>query len=134
MSKEYIATLINAQKELVAKNDVPVVEWPLVEDYSADLKNSIDTAYKAKVEEVMAITDRSERSEKQSELQNQVVEEFTNDEGDNTKAIKLAFKSLVKAVVRDRVIAGGPRLDGRTPTDIRNISAEINLLPMVHGS
>jgi polyribonucleotide nucleotidyltransferase len=134
MSKEYIATLINAQKELVAKNDVPVVEWPLVEDYSTDLKNSIDTAYKAKVEEVMAITDRSERSEKQSELQNQVVEEFTNDEGDNTKAIKLAFKSLVKAVVRDRVIAGGPRLDGRTPTDIRNISAEINLLPMVHGS
>ena len=134
MSKEYIATLINAQKELVAMNDVPVVEWPLVEDYSSDLKESIDTSYKTKVEEVMAITDRSERSEKQSALQDQVVDEFLNDDGDNSKAIKLAFKSLVKSVVRDRVIAGGPRLDGRIPTDIRNISAEINLLPMVHGS
>lgn len=134
LSKEYIATLINAQKELVGMNQVPVVEWPLVEDYSAELKASIDGSYKTKVEEVMAITDRSERSEKQSELQDQAVEEFTNDEEDNTKAIKLAFKSLVKSVVRDRVVAGGPRLDGRTPTDIRNISAEINLLPMVHGS
>ena len=134
LSKEYIATLINAQKELVGMNQVPVVEWPLVEDYSAELKASIDGSYKTKVEEVMAITDRSERSEKQSELQDQAVEEFTNDEEDNTKAIKLAFKSLVKSVVRDRVVAGGLRLDGRTPTDIRNISAEINLLPMVHGS
>ena len=43
------------------------------------------------------------------------------------------FKSIVKNVVRDRVISGGPRLDGRTPTDIRNISAEIDLLPTVHG-
>ena len=52
----------------------------------------------------------------------------------NTKEIKLAFKSLVKNVVRDRVISGGARLDGRTPTDIREISAEIGLLPTVHGS
>lgn len=82
----------------------------------------------------MKITDRTERSEKQAELQDKALEEFTNEEANNVKPIKLAFKSLVKSVVRDRVIAGGPRLDGRTPTDIRNISAEINLLPMVHGS
>ena len=57
-----------------------------------------------------------------------------NEEEDNTKPIQLAFKSVVKNVVRDRVISGGNRLDGRSPTDIRDISAEINLLPKVHGS
>jgi polyribonucleotide nucleotidyltransferase len=134
LSKEYISILINAQKELVNKNEVPVVDWPVVEDYTKELKDSIDTSYKTKVEKVMEITDRTERSEKQAELQDQAVEEFTNEEANNIKPIKLAFKSLVKSVVRDRVIAGGSRLDGRTPTDIRNISAEINLLPMVHGS
>jgi len=82
----------------------------------------------------MALTDRSERSEKQSELEEQAVEKFLDEEDDNTKAIKLAFKSIVKNTVRDRVLSGGARLDGRTPTDIRNISAEINLLPTVHGS
>ena len=134
MSKEFISKLIEAQKELVAKRDVPEIDWPIIEDYSEELKSQISEAFGSDIETVMAITDRAERSEKQSELQEQAVEKFLDEEDDNTKAIKLAFKSIVKNTVRDRVLSGGARLDGRTPTDIRNISAEINLLPTVHGS
>ena len=134
MSKEFIAKLIEAQKELVAKRDVPEIDWPIIEDYSEELKSQISEAFGSDIEAAMAITDRAERSEKQSELQEQAVEKFLDEEDDNTKAIKLAFKSIVKNTVRDRVLSGGARLDGRTPTDIRNISAEINLFPTVHGS
>ena len=134
LSKEYISKLIEAQKELVSKRDIPVVDWPIVEDYPEELKTKITDEYSEKVDSITAITDRSERSEKQSELQEEVIEKFLDDETDNTKAIKLAFKSLVKSTVRNRVLTGGPRLDGRTPTDIRNISSEIDLLPTVHGS
>ena len=134
LSKEYIAKLIEAQKELVSKRDIPVVDWPIVEDYSDELKAKITDEYSEKVDSITALTDRSKRSEKQSELQDEVIEKFLDEETDNTKAIKLAFKSLVKSTVRNRVLTGGPRLDGRTPTDIRNISSEINLLPTVHGS
>ena len=134
MSKEFISKLIEAQKELVAKRDVPEIDWPIIEDYSEELKSQISEAFGSDIETAMAITDRSERSEKQSELEDQAVEKFLDEEEDNTKAIKLAFKSIVKNTVRDRVLSGGARLDGRTPTDIRNISAEINLLPTVHGS
>ena len=134
MSKEFISKLIEAQKELVAKRDVPEIDWPIIEDYSEELKSQISEAFGSDIETAMAITDRAERSEKQSELQEQAVEKFLDEEDDNTKAIKLAFKSIVKNTVRDRVLSGGARLDGRTPTDIRNISAEINLLPTVHGS
>ena len=134
MSKEFIAKLIEAQKELVAKRDVPEIDWPIVEDYSEELKSQISEAFGSDIEAAMVITDRAERSEKQSELQELAVEKFLDEEDDNTKAIKLAFKSIIKNTVRDRVLNGGARLDGRTPTDIRNISAEINLLPTVHGS
>ena len=134
MSKKFIAKLIEAQKELVAKRDVPEIDWPIVEDYSEELKSQISEAFGSDIEATMVITDRAERSEKQSELQELAVEKFLDEEDDNTKAIKLAFKSIVKNTVRDRVLSGGARLDGRTPTDIRNISAEINLLPTVHGS
>ena len=134
MSKEFISKLIEAQKELVAKRDVPEIDWPIIEDYSEELKSQISEAFGSDIETAMGITDRAERSEKQSELQEQAVEKFLDEEDDNTKAIKLAFKSIVKNSVRDRVLSGGARLDGRTPTDIRNISAEINLLPTVHGS
>ena len=134
MSKEFIAKLIEAQKELVAQRDVPEIDWPIVEDYSEELKSQISDAFGSEIETAVALTDRSERSEKQSELEELAVEKFLDEEDDNTKAIKLAFKSIVKNTVRDRVLSGGARLDGRTPTDIRNISAEINLLPTVHGS
>ncbi len=133
-SKQFISELIAAQAELVSKNEVPVIDWPLIEDFSKELKSDIEDSYKSEVENITSITDRSERSNKQSELEEQVVEKYINEEEDNTKEIKLAFKSLVKNVVRDRVISGGARLDGRTPTDIREISAEIGLLPTVHGS
>ena len=134
MSKEFIAKLIETQKELVAKRDIPEIDWPIIEDYSEELKSQISEAFGSDIETAMAITNRSERSEKQSALEEQAVEKFLDEEDDNTKAIKLAFKSIVKNTVRDRVLSGGARLDGRTPTDIRNISAEINLLPTVHGS
>ena len=134
MSKEFIAKLIEAQKELVAKRDIPEVDWPIIEDYSEELKSQVIEAFGSDIETVMGLTNRSDRSEKQRELEEQAVEKFLDEEDDNTKAIKLAFKSVVKNTVRDRVLSGGVRLDGRTPTDIRNISAEINLLPTVHGS
>ena len=134
MSKEFIGKLIDAQKELLTKRSIPVVDWPIVEDYSAELGNEIASEYAEEVDSITAITDRSERSEKQGALQEQVLEKFLDDEVPNSKAIKLAFKALVKSTVRNRVLSGGPRLDGRTPTDIRNISSEIDILPTVHGS
>ncbi len=133
-SKEYISELIKAQAELVSQNEVPSIDWPVVEDFTQELKSDIEESFKSEVETITSITDRKERSNKQSELEQKVIEKYLNDDEDNSKAIKLAFKSLVKSVVRDRVISGGDRLDGRSPTDIRNISAEIGLLPTVHGS
>ena len=133
-SKEYISELIKAQAELVSQNEIPDVVWPLIEDYTPELLSELEEAFKSDIETITSITDRKERSTKQSELEESAVEKYLNEEEDNTKAIKLAFKSIVKNVVRDRVISGGARLDGRTPTDIRNISAEIDLLPTVHGS
>ena len=133
-SKEFIAKLIEAQKELVSKREIPQIEWPIVEDYSEELKKQINDDLGSDIETAMALTDRAERSEKQGQLEEQAIEKYLNEDEDNTKAIKLAFKSIVKNTVRDRVLSGGARLDGRTPTDIRNISAEIDLLPTVHGS
>ncbi|MEP6477539.1 MAG: polyribonucleotide nucleotidyltransferase [Actinomycetota bacterium] len=45
-----------------------------------------------------------------------------------------AWKQLQKKVMRKRVLDDGVRLDGRSPTDIRPLSAEVGLLPRAHGS
>jgi polyribonucleotide nucleotidyltransferase len=45
-----------------------------------------------------------------------------------------AFRSLTKTVVRRRIVKDGARIDGRGPEDIRQLSAEVEVLPRVHGS
>ena len=53
---------------------------------------------------------------------------------DAEKQIKAAFRSLTKKIVRKRIVDEGVRIDGRGPTDIRPLSAEVGVLPTVHGS
>ena len=48
--------------------------------------------------------------------------------------IKAAVRSLTKKLVRERIIDDGVRIDGRSVTDIRPLSAEVDLFPMTHGS
>ena len=45
-----------------------------------------------------------------------------------------AWKQVQKKVMRARVIKEGIRLDGRTPTEIRPLSAEVGVLKRAHGS
>jgi polyribonucleotide nucleotidyltransferase len=133
-SKQYIAALINAQKELVAKCDVPNIDWPTIEDYSSEVKEKIENFLKDKLESVFDNTDKASRADAENSLKEEVLAEFINEEVDNSKELKNAFKSVVKEFVRNKVLSGGKRLDGRNPDEIRNISAEIDLLPTVHGS
>ena len=133
-SKQYIASIIEAQKELVAKCDVPNIEWPTIEDYSSEVKEKIENFLKDKLETVFDNTDKASRADAENALKEEVLAEFLNEEVDNSKELKNAFKSVVKEFVRNKVLSGGKRLDGRKPDEIRNISAEIDLLPTVHGS
>src|SRR6202007_2375382 len=50
------------------------------------------------------------------------------------KEISAALRSLTKKLVRERVIRDGLRIDGRGLTDIRPLTAEVGVLPRVHGS
>src|SRR5207249_7272285 len=53
---------------------------------------------------------------------------------DRENEISAAFRALTKKLVRQRIIAEGKRIDDRGLTDIRPLSAEVHVLPRVHGS
>jgi len=50
------------------------------------------------------------------------------------KDVGIAFEAKVETAFRDRILAGGPRPDGRGLRDIRPISCEVGLLPRTHGT
>jgi polyribonucleotide nucleotidyltransferase len=76
--------------------------------------------------------DKEARSAALDVLKAELVEELG--EANEPASIKQAFDEVLQATVRRRILDEGIRADGRGPTDIRPLSAEVGLLPRVHGS
>ncbi len=91
---------------------------------------------------IPAITDAYGIAEKQvryakiGELKKQCVAELTAREGNTwTPAqIDAEFHDAEKNVVRSRIIAGKPRIDGRDTKTVRKIDVQVGVLPRTHGS
>ncbi|WP_250258528.1 polyribonucleotide nucleotidyltransferase [Dermabacter sp. Marseille-Q3180] len=133
-AKVYIRTLCEAQKELAAKAAKPVREFPLFLDYQDDAYDLVAEAATERLREVMSIAGKQEREEATETLLAQVKEELAEKLDDREKEITGAFRALTKKVVREKILTEGVRIDGRGLRDIRQLSAEVEVLPRVHGS
>ncbi|WP_170931870.1 polyribonucleotide nucleotidyltransferase [Brachybacterium massiliense] len=136
-SKVFIRSLCVAQQELAATAAKPVREFPLFLDYQDDAYGIVEAAASERLAEVMSIAAKTEREERTEQLLGEVVEELAAEgkqlEG-REKEVSGAFRALTKQVVRKKVLTDGVRIDGRGLRDIRALSAEVEVLPRVHGS
>jgi len=81
------------------------------------------------------IADKLERQDRVGELRSSVAAQLaTEDSGWTADQVKEAFGSLEKKLVRDRILAGEPRIDGRDTRSVRPIEVETGVLPRTHGS
>ena len=133
-AKVYIRTLCEAQKGLAAKAAKPVREFPLFLDYQDDAYDLVAEAATDRLREVMSIAGKQEREEATETLLAQVKEELADKLDEREKEITGAFRALTKKVVREKILTEGVRIDGRGLRDIRQLSAEVEVLPRVHGS
>ncbi|MGO1566989.1 MAG: polyribonucleotide nucleotidyltransferase [Brachybacterium sp.] len=136
-SKVFIRSLCVAQQELAATAAKPVREFPLFLDYQDDAYGIVEAAASERLAEVMSIAAKTEREERTEQLLAEVVEELAAEgkqlEG-REKEVSGAFRALTKQLVRKKVLTDGVRIDGRGLRDIRALSAEVEVLPRVHGS
>ena len=126
---------IRAIEELTAAAGKPKWTWEpptpdarLVERVAASVGDAVGDAYR--------ITDKQDRQSRVSALRDQAVGELALGGADDPEAGEVLeeFARLEKRVVRDRVLAGEPRIDGRDRTTVRPIAVEVGLLPRTHGS
>ncbi len=136
-AKVFIRTLCQAQAEMAASAAKPVREFPLFLDHQEDAYQIVEQAAADRLREVMSIAGKQEREERTEELLAQITEELGGEgkllEG-REKEITGAYRALTKKVVRQKVLTEGVRIDGRGLRDIRALSAEVEVLPRVHGS
>jgi len=133
-AKRYIAQAIDLQLQLRDQIQVGEQDWPLVEDYSPELFARVEQAARPRLAEVLALTGKRERSQALEEAELAVVEALGVTDPGELAAVGRALTSLRKAMMRERVVKEGIRLDGRGPRDLRPVSAEVGLVARAHGS
>lgn len=126
---------ISAIKELVAAAGKPAWDWQAPTTNEA-LKERTSDAVRSDIGEAYRITDKMERQNRVSELRSSIVESLSAGEDAEYGAEEVAetFGKLEKEIVRQRVINGEPRIDGRDLRTVRPIGVEVGILPKTHGS
>ncbi|WP_432697481.1 polyribonucleotide nucleotidyltransferase [Marinobacterium sp. YM272] len=125
--------VVNAINELVAEAGKPKWEWAPAEKNEALIAQVREQAA-AGIEAAYQVADKMQRQNALSDLRGQVVEALSGEEGPSSKEVAGIFSSLEKEIVRNRIIDGQPRIDGRDTKTVRPINVEIDLLKGVHGS
>lgn len=131
---EQFQVAINAINELVTKGGKPAWQWnpPAVNE---SLKNTITELAKEKLENAYKIVNKLQRRDALREIATMVAGELS------TKGLEVPANeiqnhlfNLEAAIVRGRILAGEPRIDGRDTRTIRPINIRTGVLPRTHGS
>jgi len=125
---------VRAIQEFAAEAGRPAWDW---QPHKAD--ESVITAVSALVESALSqaysVSEKQARQGAVAELRQRAVTELVVNEGVFTEAaVKKAFADLEKRIVRERILSGAPRIDGRDLKTVRPISIEVGILPRTHGS
>ncbi|MFP3906899.1 MAG: polyribonucleotide nucleotidyltransferase [Acidimicrobiales bacterium] len=134
-SKVWIREAIALQRELVAKAGVrEPLPFKAEADYGDDVYARVTELGKAKLAEANTIVDKTERNAANDAIRDEIKDALAEEFEGREREVSGAIKALTKKVIRDRVVDEGIRIDGRGPTDIRDISCRVGLLPTAHGS
>ena len=133
-AQQEMQVAIAAINELKAEVGKPVWDWQAEAENEA-LKAAIADKCLAGVTEAYQISDKMARYDALGELKAKAVEALADeDAGISESDVKDAFSKLEKSTVRNRILDGSPRIDGRDTKTVRAIEVEVGVLPKAHGS
>ncbi|NLH93923.1 MAG: polyribonucleotide nucleotidyltransferase [Candidatus Cloacimonetes bacterium] len=134
---EEIKKLCALQLDMAAEIGKEKVEVTLLE-IPAEIMDKVEAGYGSRIAEAAVIFGKQERQDAfdaaEAELLEKALEEDPEGFEENEKWYKAAFEELIRRYVRESILEKHHRVDGRSLDDIRDITCEIDVLPIVHGS
>ncbi|CAM3307461.1 polyribonucleotide nucleotidyltransferase [Shewanella violacea] len=131
---EQLQVVIDAVTELKAEAGKPAWDWsaPVAD---ADLVEKIRVLAEADFAAAYQITTKHERRDAVNALKSVAIAKLVEENADiDLSEVGKLLASLEKKVVRGRIIAGQPRIDGREPDMVRGLNVMAGVLPRTHGS
>ena len=132
---EEMQVAIDSIIELASEAGTEPWDWQAPES-DTELESKVVESAEQKVIVGYQIAEKVQRQEALTKARDEVITEVAGDAPDDqdAKAVKGIFKDIEKKVVRARILAGQPRIDGRDRETVRPISIECGILPRTHGS
>jgi polyribonucleotide nucleotidyltransferase len=133
-SKKFIAVLCKAQAELAAKSAKEVQEFPVFLDYQDDVYAAVEGAVSGDLTSALRLAGKQERENRLDQIKTTLKGDLAETFEGREKEISAAYRAVQKKLIRQRILRDKVRIDGRALADIRALSAEVEVLPRVHGS
>jgi polyribonucleotide nucleotidyltransferase len=142
MAHEAFQPVIELQNRIQAEIGKPKSPY-IAAEANEELMNEVAAKTRDRVRQVMvATTDKQGRSEALDAIRGELEAEYIErnkaiedpDQHVNLNRVKSAFEEVIYQEVRRRILEDGVRPDGRDYTTIRPLSAEVRVIPRVHGS
>ena len=127
--------VIDSVAEFAKEVGVSPREWEAPAE-NESLLSDIQSKFGDKISEAYQTVDKMERYEKMGQIKDTAVEELGGDDDDSPSSdeINNYIKKIEKSTVRERILAGEPRIDGRDSSTVRELAIEIGVLENTHGS
>ena len=131
---EQFQVVIDSVAEFAKEVGVSPREWIAPEE-NESLLSSIKSKFESQISEAYQTVDKMNRYEKMGEIKDAAVEEFVSeDDLISEDEVKDYIKKIEKSTVRERILAGEPRIDGRDNSTVRELAIETSVLENTHGS
>jgi len=130
---EQMQVAIRAIRELALAAGVQPWEWQAPSKHE-DLAAAVTAAAEAALTEAYQIAEKQARQQRVKEIREGLVMALTAPEQWSGEMVRDAFNDLEKRIVRGRILAGNPRIDGRDTRTVRPITVRTGVLPRTHGS
>ena len=132
---EEMQVAIQAIREFAAEAGKPAWDWqPAPADTTTEAL--VRPLAEAGIREAYKIIDKMQRYDRLGEVRQSVVDQLVTDAeaAPSKDEVKAVFAQIEKEVVRNNVLDGSPRIDGRDHKTVRPLTIEVGVLPKVHGS
>ena len=131
---EQFQVVIDSVAEFAKEVGVSPREW-VAPDENESLLTSIKSKFESQISEAYQTVDKMKRYEKMGEIKDAAVEEFVSEDDLITEDEVINYiKKIEKSTVRERILAGEPRIDGRDNSTVRELAIETGVLENTHGS
>ena len=133
LAHQEIQPLLDMQEELKAALGKPKRQAP-AERRDQELIALVKDRYTDAVREALAVSGKLERHAKVDEVKAQALQALAEEYPEGASDIKAAFHEIERDILRGMILTEKRRIDGRSFTEVRPITCEVNVLPRAHGS